>query len=142
MGYYESGTANGISACWAAVQDRHIEIHTFDPINRVKIWDYDNTDLSDLTPNIHFHQERFSDGLERVYTPNQKSIFFLDGDHSGEGVKEDWEAVEKVMSPGDTVIFHDLNIEAIHRFWLRRVMPKYNCETLATRRIMAVVHIA
>lgn len=34
-------------------------------------------------------------------------LLFIDGDHSYEGVKADWEAYKGFLKPGSTVVFHD-----------------------------------
>lgn len=34
-------------------------------------------------------------------------LFFIDGDHSYESVKADWEAYKRFLKPGSIVIFHD-----------------------------------
>jgi predicted O-methyltransferase YrrM len=35
-------------------------------------------------------------------------LLFIDGDHSYEGVKADWEAYKSFLHPGSIVIFHDI----------------------------------
>lgn len=34
-------------------------------------------------------------------------LLFIDGDHSYEGVKADWEAYKRFLKPGSVVVFHD-----------------------------------
>jgi predicted O-methyltransferase YrrM len=34
-------------------------------------------------------------------------LIFIDGDHSYEGVKSDWEAYKRFVQPGSVVVFHD-----------------------------------
>ncbi|WP_162560022.1 class I SAM-dependent methyltransferase [Methylotetracoccus oryzae] len=34
-------------------------------------------------------------------------LLFIDGDHSYQGVKSDWEAYKKFLKPGSVVVFHD-----------------------------------
>jgi len=45
--------------------------------------------------------------LERL--PAQVDFLFVDGDHSYEGLQEDWEVVKKLLKSGGTVAFHDVN---------------------------------
>lgn len=42
----------------------------------------------------------------RAITDNL-DLLFIDGDHSYDGVKADWEAYKSFLKPGSTVIFHD-----------------------------------
>jgi predicted O-methyltransferase YrrM len=37
----------------------------------------------------------------------QLDLLFIDGDHSYEGVKADWEAYKHFLKPGSIVVFHD-----------------------------------
>ncbi len=139
--FYESGTANGISACWVAQACPDIEIHTFDPVDRLKVWDYDNVDFSHLTGNIQWHQEKFADGLDKIFKEGAKSAFFIDGDHSSGGLTEDWNAIKDKIKEGDVVVFHDLNIGAVQRFWARNIVPKFKTEVRPTRRIVGIAYI-
>lgn len=138
--FYESGTANGISACWVAEKLPDLEIHTFDPIERIKVWNYNNVDFGSFIDNIQWHQDRFSTGLEKAFRPGVRALWFIDGDHSTEGLREDWDAMEPRLQSGDVVVFHDLNIEAVHRFWVRAILPKYKTATFPTRRIVGVMY--
>lgn len=38
---------------------------------------------------------------------NHLDLLFIDGDHSYEGVKADWEAYKHFLKPGSLVVFHD-----------------------------------
>lgn len=49
-----------------------------------------------------------SDVAERVAREAQGlDLLFIDGDHSYEGVKADWEAYRRFLNPGAIVVFHD-----------------------------------
>ena len=41
--------------------------------------------------------------------PAQVDFIFVDGDHSYEGLKEDWEIVRRILRPGGIAAFHDVN---------------------------------
>jgi predicted O-methyltransferase YrrM len=41
--------------------------------------------------------------------PSQVDFIFVDGDHSYEGLKEDWEIVKRILRPGGIAAFHDVN---------------------------------
>jgi hypothetical protein len=102
---YESGTANGLSAyCFSKVCET---VHTYDPYNRPKIWDF----ISDLDHSrIQYNEMSFDVGVyetlieDKVYDPR---AFFIDGDHSYRGCKEDWDAIQPFLTSKDVVVFHD-----------------------------------
>lgn len=51
-------------------------------------------------------------------------LLFIDGDHSYEGVKADWESYKKFLKPGSTVIFHDYGwAEGVKKVVHEDVMP-------------------
>lgn len=52
------------------------------------------------------------------------NLLFIDGDHSYEGVKADWEAFKSFLEPGSIVIFHDYGwAEGVKRVVHENVMP-------------------
>lgn len=54
-------------------------------------------------------------------------ILFIDGDHSYEGVKADWEAYKSFLKEGTTVIFHDYGwAEGVKQVVHEDVMPLVN----------------
>ncbi len=54
-------------------------------------------------------------------------ILFIDGDHSYDGVKADWEAYRSFLKPGSIVIFHDYGwAEGVKRVVHEDVMPLVN----------------
>lgn len=51
-------------------------------------------------------------------------VLFIDGDHSYEGVKADWEAYKSFLAAGSTVIFHDYGwAEGVQRVIEEDVRP-------------------
>lgn len=51
-------------------------------------------------------------------------LLFIDGDHSYEGVKADWEAYKHFLKPGSVVVFHDWGwAEGVKRVVAEDVMP-------------------
>lgn len=51
-------------------------------------------------------------------------LLFIDGDHSYEGVKADWDAYKHLLRPGTTVAFHDFGwAEGVQRLITEEVMP-------------------
>lgn len=51
-------------------------------------------------------------------------LLFIDGDHSYEGVKADWEAYKDFLKPGSVVVFHDYGwAEGVKRIVCEDVLP-------------------
>ncbi|OHX37135.1 hypothetical protein BJL95_20905 [Methylomonas sp. LWB] len=63
--------------------------------------------------------------VEEVATQtNHLDVLFIDGDHSYEGVKADWEAYKHFLMPGSIVIFHDWGwAEGVQRVIEENVKP-------------------
>lgn len=130
--YIEIGTANGYSTAWAVLgMDPTGHVETYDPVDRPKIWD------EAIAKRILYIQDSFN-GYGKKY--KHPIVFFLDGDHSQKGLREDFEQVEPLLKPGDVILFHDLNIEAIQRFCLRLKSrkPDWNFVDVDTERLMLI----
>jgi predicted O-methyltransferase YrrM len=56
-------------------------------------------------PRVHWHVERSQDVGRRWSGP--VDVVFIDGDHSPEGVREDWNVWHPHVRPGGFVAFHD-----------------------------------
>jgi predicted O-methyltransferase YrrM len=56
-------------------------------------------------PRIHWHVDRSQQVGRRWVGP--VDLVFVDGDHSPEGVRDDWKAWHRHVSPGGHVAFHD-----------------------------------
>ena len=126
---FESGTANGISALFLSTIG--CPVYTFDPASRPKMWDRFPSD------NITYIEDRFSSVVERYpELKDKKKVFFIDGDHSNSGVTEDCKVVREFAKEGDLIIFHDLNIEAVVRGWMRMWRRGKDIERYETRRIV------
>lgn len=102
---FESGTKYGWSSLWIAMGLKDgVLIHTFDPVVQFQL-DKD----TNLTCHIKRYIEKFHIGVAPLL-PNRlpgNALFFIDGDHSAEGVTRDWETVEPYLRSGDMVVFHD-----------------------------------
>lgn len=49
---------------------------------------------------------------------NEIDLLHIDGDHSYEGVKADYENFKSLVKPGGIIVFHDVvGIETVARFW-------------------------
>jgi predicted O-methyltransferase YrrM len=57
-------------------------------------------------PALHWHLARSQD-VGRSWTGGPVDLVFIDGDHSPEGCREDWELWQAQVAPGGAVAFHD-----------------------------------
>jgi predicted O-methyltransferase YrrM len=60
-----------------------------------------------LAGKVRMIQATAKGALESL--PEQVDFIFVDGDHSYEGLKEDWEIVRRILRPGGIAAFHDVN---------------------------------
>lgn len=100
---FESGTANGYSACWMGVDG--IPVTTYDIVDRPKVWG--GTPPANITCVV----ASFDNAVEDILSAKGKKLFFIDGRHTVGGVLKDIATVLKGISPGDVIVFHD----AFHR---------------------------
>jgi predicted O-methyltransferase YrrM len=82
----------------------------------------------------------------RTFLPDRLDLLFIDGDHSYEGIRRDFERYAPLVRPGGVVIFHDIvddnltrfgiatgsRADGVPRFW-REVKSRY-----ATQECVAV----
>lgn len=140
---FESGTANGYSACWLSLSlPPEGKVHTFDPIDRPKLWDQ-SFGVENIKDKAVFHQNYFKEvkSILGGRAPKVPFGFFIDGDHGSDSVMEDWNSIAGFLQPGDVIIFHDLNIKGVRRAWdtiLSSVPPSRNF-VFNTDRIVGVI---
>lgn len=63
------------------------------------------------------HDQSTRDDLVRSFDGTQIDFLFIDGDHSEEGVRQDWEMYGSLVRPGGRVAFHDI----VHH------QPRFDC---------------
>lgn len=61
-------------------------------------------------PQIHWHIARSQDA-GRAWTGPPVDLVFIDGDHSPEGCREDWEVWHPLVRAGGLVAFHDARLD-------------------------------
>jgi hypothetical protein len=61
-------------------------------------------------PVVRWHLDRSQD-VGRSWTGGDVDLVFIDGDHSPQGCREDWEAWHPHVSPGGAVAFHDARLD-------------------------------
>lgn len=78
------------------------------------------------------HQQETLEEIKKILTSNKLDFLFIDGDHSYEGVKKDFEMYSPLVRKGGIVAFHDICNKDITRedievpiFW-REIKSKFN----------------
>lgn len=148
--YVECGTANGYSACWAAAGLLDGKkpccpcILTFDVVDRPKVYDEPDIDLhEDLPFMINSFVEPFDEAMKAGTTANTEApiLYFIDGDHTKDGVLKDWYALEPLLRPIDLVLFHDTATETGVRRAMAEILntDKGDFEKIDTERGMILL---
>ncbi len=68
------------------------------------------------------HSPETAESIMKLLAGNPLDLLFIDGDHTFEGVRSDFEVYSPLVKPGGMVAFHDI-VEGpmaggVHRFWL------------------------
>lgn len=114
----EVGSARGKSACFiglALLRNAKGRLYAIDPHGGTDWNDTQSTDTFALiTENVR--RAGVADRVEivrkvsadaRADIPQPIDMLFIDGDHSYEGVKADWDLFSPLVSPFGVVVFHD-----------------------------------
>lgn len=54
------------------------------------------------------HAESTLEKTKRLFAGSPIDLLFIDGDHTYEGVKKDWEMYSPLVRPGGMIVFHDV----------------------------------
>jgi hypothetical protein len=84
--------------------------------------------------SIDSHSENAPKAAQSFIEGEQFDFLFIDGDHTYEGVKSDFEMYSPLVKPGGVIAFHDILDTAVHRaagcevhrFW--RELPPHKAE--------------
>ena len=76
----------------------------------------------ELVYGVDSHAERTRDRVTQLFGGEPVDFLFIDGDHSYEGVRSDYELYSPLVRPGGIIAFHDIapRIDAgtgVPRFW-------------------------
>lgn len=74
------------------------------------------------------HQEKTKTLLLDFLGEREIDFLFIDGDHSYEGVKQDWEMYSPLVRIGGLIAFHDLRIDEINNFFSTIRKPKWTAD--------------
>ena len=114
----EIGSARGKSACYlgmALKENGSGQLYAIDPHTRTNWNDADSVDTFDSI-NQNLDRLKLRDFVRIVRATSEDAargwslpidLIFIDGDHSYEGVKRDWELFSPFVRPFGGVIFHD-----------------------------------
>lgn len=121
---YESGTCHGYSSSCMAEAVGDIKIHTFDPVDRDKVWE---EVPEKLKKKIVFYTRKFNSYAPDIVVnrPDAPCFFFIDGDHRYSGVRRDWRAIRPFLRDGDVVAFHDVDMYSVSEAvkWIEKRSP-------------------
>jgi cephalosporin hydroxylase len=65
------------------------------------------------------HDPRASEQIASTLSGNELDFLFIDGDHSYEGVKQDWQTYSAFVRSGGLIAFHDIVPDYASRFGIR-----------------------
>lgn len=89
--------------------------------------------LEEITSNTHFirgnsHNKETEEKLKNALNGNKIDLLFIDGDHSYEGVKDDFNRYNRYMNQGGKILFHDIyQSEGVNQLW-QEIKEKYETE--------------
>jgi len=74
-------------------------------------------------PRMDSHKETALHAINRILDGHELDFLFIDGDHTYQGVKKDFEMYGKLVRKGGIIAFHDIvpgppeNVGGVPRFW-------------------------
>lgn len=96
--YLEVGVRNGRSLAWARAMSKGV-------VYGIDINDELHRDWFEGKKDWHFIHNASNDAVKNWTLPID--VLFIDGDHSYEGVKDDWQNFEPFVKKGGKIFFHD-----------------------------------
>lgn len=89
--------------------------------NRNKFLESEFTDIHFL--NSDSHEQSTLKKVEKILDGESVDVLFIDGDHTYDGVKKDFEMYRHLVRDGGMIIFHDINYMSfdpsceVYKFW-------------------------
>ena len=80
--------------------------------------------------NKDSHKDSTKDELLKILQGKKIDLLFIDGDHTYEGVKKDWEMYSPLVRKGGIIAFHDINFHPrditvqVNKLW-KEVKPNF-----------------
>lgn len=107
--------------------EEHPGRNTFDKKSLLEAY-FNSTSFEFIRGNSHSQQVR-----AELNNKNEEKfdLIFIDGDHSYEGVKQDFNDYKSLLSDNGILVFHDINSEGcgVPKFW-REVSEKYKSKAI------------
>ena len=138
--FMEIGTdQGGTFAIWSKLSEDGIRISVDLPHGQFGRSDYDEYQrdayLTSLGSNVHMfwgdsHDYKMLENVENIIDSEMLDFLFIDGDHTYEGVKQDYEMYKHLVKPGGWIGFHDIKDTEFHRNANCRVDRLWNELTL------------
>jgi cephalosporin hydroxylase len=123
--FMEIGTdQGGTFAIWSKLSEDGIRISVDLPHGQFGRSDYDEYQrdayLTSLGSNVHMfwgdsHDYKMLENVENIIGSERLDFLFIDGDHTYEGVKQDYEMYKHLVKPGGWIGFHDIKDTEFHR---------------------------
>ena len=123
--FMEIGTdQGGTFAIWSKLSEDGIRISVDMPHGQFGRADYDEYKrdeyLKSLGSNVHMfwgssHDYKMLEDVNNIIGDIQLDFLFIDGDHTYEGVKQDYEMYKHLVKPGGWIGFHDIKDTEFHR---------------------------
>lgn len=134
--FMEIGTDQGGSfAIWSKLSEDGIRISVDLPYGPYGVDNYDvnkrDEHLKSLGSNVHTihgssHEINIKEQVKGLLGETQLDFLFIDGDHTYEGVKKDYEMYKEFVKIGGWIAFHDIKDTEFHRSANCRVDKLWN----------------
>lgn len=135
---YESGTANGYSACRMVeakgTYGTEVTVTTFDPVARAHVWEEEGYD--EYKRLITYVQAGFE--TLKLEPSDQKRLFFIDGEHDITNCSRDLKLAMKYSMPGDVIVLHDYRERKVAKVVSRMWTPQYSMSVKKTDREICI----
>jgi predicted O-methyltransferase YrrM len=109
----EIGTANGGTLyllTWASAPNARLlslDIREFEPLRRHLFESFGHAGKKVVVMQGDSHLETTRDAVSRFFGA-PIDVLFIDGDHSGESVRRDYELYSPLVRPGGLIVLHDI----------------------------------
>jgi len=123
--FIEIGTdQGGTFSIWSKLSDDGVRISVDLPHGAYGQAGYDvrrrDRILTELGSQVHMlhgssHDQGMKDQVSKILDGKKVDFLFIDGDHSYEGVRQDYEMYREFVKPGGWIGFHDISDTEFHR---------------------------
>lgn len=133
----EIGTyAGGLFSIMCKLSDQNgikisVDLPTYPDQENTEAYKNFLNDHKTFSTNVHFvsadsHKKETLDRVKEILNGQELDFLFIDGDHSYEGVKQDFHMYKDLVKDGGYIGFHDINDTEYHRSLNCYVAPFWN----------------